>query len=77
MKAAPQAAELAVRDAYLVARAREGYVDAYELLVQRHSAMAYRVGQIVANFSGTPRRARCRKLLWIPVWTDCGQAVAF
>ncbi len=29
--------------AYLVARAREGYVDAYELLVQRHSAMAYRV----------------------------------
>ena len=32
-----------VSDAYLVARAREGYVDAYELLVQRHSAMAYRV----------------------------------
>jgi RNA polymerase sigma-70 factor (ECF subfamily) len=30
-------------DAYLVARAREGYLDAYELLVQRHSAMAYRV----------------------------------
>lgn len=30
-------------DAYLVARAQEGYVDAYELLVQRHSAMAYRV----------------------------------
>jgi len=32
-----------VGDAYLVARAREGYLDAYELLVQRHSAMAYRV----------------------------------
>ena len=30
-------------DAYLVARARDGYLDAYELLVQRHSAMAYRV----------------------------------
>ena len=42
MKAA-QAAEPAVGDAYLVARAQEGYVDAYELLVQRHSAMAYRV----------------------------------
>jgi RNA polymerase sigma-70 factor (ECF subfamily) len=32
-----------VGDAYLVTRAREGYLDAYELLVQRHSAMAYRV----------------------------------
>jgi RNA polymerase sigma-70 factor (ECF subfamily) len=32
-----------VGDAYLVARARDGYLDAYELLVQRHSAMAYRV----------------------------------
>jgi RNA polymerase sigma-70 factor (ECF subfamily) len=32
-----------VGDAYLVARAREGYLDAYELLVQRHSAMTYRV----------------------------------
>jgi len=32
-----------VGDAYLVARAQEGYIDAYELLVQRHSAMAYRV----------------------------------
>jgi RNA polymerase sigma-70 factor, ECF subfamily len=42
MKAA-QAAEPAVGDAYLVARAQEGYLDAYELLVQRHSAMAYRV----------------------------------
>jgi RNA polymerase sigma-70 factor, ECF subfamily len=40
---AAQAAEPAAGDAYLVARAREGYVDAYELLVQRHSAMAYRV----------------------------------
>jgi hypothetical protein len=29
-----------VGDAYLVTRAREGYLDAYELLVQRHSAMA-------------------------------------
>ena len=38
-----QAAEPAVGDAYLVARAREGYLDAYELLVQRHSALAYRV----------------------------------
>ena len=33
-----------VSDAYLVTRAQEGYLDAYELLVQRHSAMAYRVG---------------------------------
>ena len=32
-----------VADAHLVTRAREGYLDAYELLVQRHSAMAYRV----------------------------------
>ncbi len=32
-----------VGDAYLVSRARDGYLDAYELLVQRHSAMAYRV----------------------------------
>jgi RNA polymerase sigma-70 factor, ECF subfamily len=32
-----------VEDAYLVARVRDGYLDAYELLVQRHSAMAYRV----------------------------------
>jgi RNA polymerase sigma-70 factor, ECF subfamily len=32
-----------VGDAYLVARAREGYLDACELLVQRHAAMAYRV----------------------------------
>ncbi len=32
-----------VEDSYLVARAREGYLDAYELLVQRHSALAYRV----------------------------------
>ena len=30
-------------DAYLVARAREGYLDAYELLVRRHAPMAYRV----------------------------------
>lgn len=43
MKAAPRAAYPAVGDAYLVARAREGYLDAYELLVERHSAMAYRV----------------------------------
>ena len=32
-----------VGDAYLVTRAQEGYLDAYEMLVQRHSAMAYRV----------------------------------
>jgi RNA polymerase sigma-70 factor (ECF subfamily) len=32
-----------VGDNYLVARAREGSLDAYEMLVQRHSAMAYRV----------------------------------
>lgn len=43
MTAAARAAEPAVGDAYLVARAQEGYLDAYELLVQRHSAMAYRV----------------------------------
>ena len=35
--------EPAVGDGYLVARAQEGYLDAYEMLVQRHSAMAYRV----------------------------------
>ena len=33
----------AVGDGYLVARAQEGYLDAYEILVQRHSAMAFRV----------------------------------
>lgn len=43
MTATAKAAEPAVADAYLVARAQEGYLDAYELLVQRHSAMAYRV----------------------------------
>jgi RNA polymerase sigma-70 factor (ECF subfamily) len=32
-----------VGDAYLVASAQQGYLDAYEILVQRHSAMAYRV----------------------------------
>jgi len=32
-----------VGDGYLVDRARDGYLDAYEMLVQRHSAMAYRV----------------------------------
>ena len=32
-----------VSDGYLVARAQDGYLDAYEMLVQRHSAMAYRV----------------------------------
>ena len=42
MKAA-EVAEPAVGDAYLVARAQEGYIDAYKLLVQRHSAMACRV----------------------------------
>jgi RNA polymerase sigma-70 factor (ECF subfamily) len=43
VKASPSAAEPVVADAYLVARARDGYLDAYELLVQRHSAMVYRV----------------------------------
>ncbi len=43
MTAAAQATQPAVGDAYLVRRAQEGYVDAYELLVQRHSALAYRV----------------------------------
>lgn len=32
-----------VDDAYLVARAQEGYLDAFDLLVERHSAMVYRV----------------------------------
>jgi RNA polymerase sigma-70 factor (ECF subfamily) len=40
---AADAVETTVGDAYLVARAKDGYIDAYELLVQRHSAMAYRV----------------------------------
>lgn len=35
--------ESEIGDAYLVARARDGYLDAYEMLVQRHSPMAYRV----------------------------------
>jgi RNA polymerase sigma-70 factor (ECF subfamily) len=43
LTAAAQAIQPAVGDAYLVARAQEGYLDAYEVLVQRHSAMAYRV----------------------------------
>jgi RNA polymerase sigma-70 factor (ECF subfamily) len=43
LAAKAQATQPAVGDAYLVARAQEGYLDAYELLVQRHSAMAYRV----------------------------------
>ena len=43
MTAAARAAEPAVSDAYLVARAQDGYLDAYELLVRRHSAVAYRV----------------------------------
>jgi RNA polymerase sigma factor (sigma-70 family) len=38
MKSRPE-----VGDGYLVDRARDGYLDAYEILVQRHSAMAYRV----------------------------------
>jgi RNA polymerase sigma-70 factor (ECF subfamily) len=38
-----------VEDAYLVARAQDGYLDAYELLVQRHSAMAYRVALRLAG----------------------------
>lgn len=32
-----------VDDAYLVTRAQEGYLDAFEILVERHAAMAYRV----------------------------------
>lgn len=43
MMAGPLQSGAEVGDAYLVARAREGYLDAYELLVQRHSAMTYRV----------------------------------
>jgi len=34
---------LEVSDGYLVDRARDGYLDAYEMLVQRHTAMTYRV----------------------------------
>ena len=36
-------------DAYLVSRARQGYLGAYELLVQRHSAMAYRIALRLAG----------------------------
>jgi RNA polymerase sigma-70 factor (ECF subfamily) len=43
MEGTAQAPAPVVGDAYLVARARDGYLDAYELLVQRHSDMAYRV----------------------------------
>ena len=39
-----------VDDAYLVSRAQEGYLDAFEMLVERHSAMAYRVAyRMVGN----------------------------
>jgi RNA polymerase sigma-70 factor (ECF subfamily) len=38
-----------VDDAYLVGRARAGYLDAYEFLVQRHSGMAYRVALRLAG----------------------------
>ena len=43
MTAAARDGQPAVSDAYLVARAQDGYLDAYELLVRRHSAVAYRV----------------------------------
>ena len=43
MTAAARDGQPAVSDAYLVARAQDGYIDAYELLVRRHSAVAYRV----------------------------------
>lgn len=33
----------AIDDAYLVRRAREGYLDAYQALVERHAPRAYRV----------------------------------
>ncbi|MGI9009424.1 MAG: RNA polymerase sigma factor [Streptosporangiaceae bacterium] len=36
-------------DAYLVARAQDGYLDAFELLVQRHGAVAYRVALRLAG----------------------------
>ena len=32
-----------IADAYLVARARDGYLDAYEILVRRHAPMTYRL----------------------------------
>lgn len=32
-----------VDDAYLVAKAQEGYLDAFETLTERHAAMVYRV----------------------------------
>ena len=35
--------EADIDDGYLVQRAREGYVDAYAELVDRHGQMAYRV----------------------------------
>ncbi|MEV8517979.1 sigma-70 family RNA polymerase sigma factor [Dactylosporangium sp. NPDC051484] len=35
--------EPAIDDAYLVRRAREGYLDAYQVLVERHGPRAYRV----------------------------------
>lgn len=39
-----------VDDAYLVQRAQEGYLDAFEILVGRYSAMAYRVAlRLVGN----------------------------
>jgi RNA polymerase sigma-70 factor, ECF subfamily len=39
-------------DAYLVKRAQEGYLDAFEMLVQRHSAAAYRVAlRLLGNHS--------------------------
>jgi RNA polymerase sigma-70 factor (ECF subfamily) len=41
--AAAREGQPTVGDAYLVARAQDGYIDAYELLVRRHSPGAYRV----------------------------------
>jgi RNA polymerase sigma-70 factor, ECF subfamily len=41
--AAAREGQPTVGDAYLVARAKDGYIDAYELLVRRHSPVAYRV----------------------------------
>lgn len=51
-------------DPYLVARARDGYLDAYEMLVQQHSAMAYLVA---SGLTGRPRAGPLEARKTIPL----------
>ena len=58
-----------IDDAYLVQRAREGYVDAYAELVDRHGQLAYRVALRIRSptvLASSPRRglSRWRSAAW-------------